>query len=477
MTYPIETLLPESGPGFVTFYRGENGKNQYGQQSTIDAALSVASAWNELHPDRPMAIGQISLKGGGPMGSHQLHQKGVDLDIRPERKDLENTPVDMSDPQYSRTLTTELINLWWEEAPVKFVYFNDPSVIAAHLSQHSGGHDDHFHVNVREKWEIIKKGNRGSDVKEVQRKLGIGIDGKFGTDTETAVKQFQAAHGLAVDGVVGEHTWPLLDSLSSTASNFVGKGLALDEAGFSDAMNRMTVGAPELWAVMKIETNGFGFLRDRRPVILYERHIFSKKTNHQFDVSHPDISNPVGGGYGAGGAHQYDRLERAISLNRPAALESASWGVGQLMGFNAEIAGYSDVEAMVTAMLESENEQLRGMTGEIVHNGLHVALREHRWADFAYGYNGSGYASNHYDTRLAAAYHKYAQGPMPNLTGRAAQVYLTYLGFNPGPVDGWVGPLTYGALNRFQQQNGLPVINQIDEATVSLLREKAIPEV
>ena len=180
------------------------------------------------------------------------------------------------------------------------------------------------HVDVREKWEIIKKGNRGSDVKEVQRKLGIGIDGKFGPDTETAVKQFQAAHGLVVDGVVGEHTWPLLDSLSSTSSNFAGKGLALDEAGFSDAMSRMTVGAPELWAVMKIETNGFGFLRDRRPVILYERHIFSKKTNHQFDASHPDISNPVGGGYGAGGAHQYDRLERAISLNRTAALESAS---------------------------------------------------------------------------------------------------------------------------------------------------------
>src|ERR1051325_2005379 len=99
MTYPIETLLPESGPGFVTFYRGENGKNQYGQQSTIDAALSVASAWNELHPDRPMAIGQISLKGGGPMGSHQLHQKGVDLDIRPERKDLERSEEHTSELQ------------------------------------------------------------------------------------------------------------------------------------------------------------------------------------------------------------------------------------------------------------------------------------------------------------------------------------------------------------------------------------------
>lgn len=79
MANEIETQLPESGPGFVTVHRGENGKNQYGQQSTIDAALAVCAAWHELHPDRPSAIGHISLKGGGPMEPHQTHQRGVDV--------------------------------------------------------------------------------------------------------------------------------------------------------------------------------------------------------------------------------------------------------------------------------------------------------------------------------------------------------------------------------------------------------------
>jgi len=33
-----------------------------------------------------------------------------------------------------------------------------------------------------------------------------GIDGKFGHDTEAAVKAFQADHGLAVDGIIGPKT-------------------------------------------------------------------------------------------------------------------------------------------------------------------------------------------------------------------------------------------------------------------------------
>jgi hypothetical protein len=255
---------------------------------------------------------------------------------------------------------------------------------------------------------------------------------------------------------------------------FAGIGLPLDAAGVSEVIDRMGVGKPELWAVLKIEAKGCGFLPDRRPVILYERHQFSKRTNHQFDSAHPDISNPNGGDYGAEGAHQYDRLHRAINLNREAALDSTSWGIGQLMGFNAEISGYSDVEAMVTAMTQSENDQLLGMTGEIMHGGLDKALREHRWADFALGYNGVNYAENQYDTRLAAAYHKYAQGGLPDLTVRAVQVYLMYLGFKPGPVDGLPGNHTFGALNKFQQQNNLPISNEINDEVASLLKEKAL---
>ncbi|MBI4593023.1 MAG: N-acetylmuramidase family protein, partial [Candidatus Rokubacteria bacterium] len=185
------------------------------------------------------------------------------------------------------------------------------------------------------------------------------------------------------------------------AEPFRGDALPLDREGLAEVIDRLRVGAAELWAVLNVETRGCGFLPDRRPAMLFERHIFSRETDHRFDTSHPDVSNHLAGGYGAGGAAQYERLQRALALDRRAALRSASWGIGQLMGFNAEIAGYDDVEAMVTAMTASENQQLLGMAGEITHNGLDRALRAHDWAAFARGYNGSEYARNQYDTRLA----------------------------------------------------------------------------
>jgi hypothetical protein len=51
---------------------------------------------------------------------------------------------------------------------------------------------------------------RGSSVRLLQRKLGIGADGVFGPGTASAVKRFQRAHGLTADGVVGPSTWSAL---------------------------------------------------------------------------------------------------------------------------------------------------------------------------------------------------------------------------------------------------------------------------
>jgi hypothetical protein len=140
------------------------------------------------------------------------------------------------------------------------------------------------------------------------------------------------------------------------------------------------------------------------------------------------------------------------------------------MGFNAEIAGYADVEEMVTEMAVSENQQLLGMTGEITHNRLDHALRAHDWTAFARGYNGPEFAKNRYDTRLAAAHQKHSLGPLPDLVVRAAQVYLMYLGHHPGPVDGVMGRFTRSALNEFQEQRGLPVTSDIDVEQLSALQ-------
>jgi hypothetical protein len=254
------------------------------------------------------------------------------------------------------------------------------------------------------------------------------------------------------------------------ALEFLGTALPMDGPGFGELTDLLRIGAAELWAVFEVETSGCGFIPDRRPLILYERHIFSKYTNHQFDANHPDISNQKRGGYGSRGANQYVRLNEAIALDRRAGLRSTSWGIGQVMGFNAEDAGFRDVEEMVAAMSVSEQQQLRAFAGEITHKRLDSALRGHDWVTFARGYNGPAYSENSYDTRLAAAYQKFSRGPLPDMAVRAAQMYLMYLGFDHGPVDGWFGKITRSALNEFQERHGLPITSVIDEELLACLK-------
>ena len=62
----------------------------------------------------------------------------------------------------------------------------------------------------------IAPGATGTPVRRVQRALrrtpdlGIVVDGVFGPQTETAVKEFQQGWGLVADGVVGPQTWAAL---------------------------------------------------------------------------------------------------------------------------------------------------------------------------------------------------------------------------------------------------------------------------
>ncbi|MFG1403024.1 peptidoglycan-binding domain-containing protein [Xanthobacter sediminis] len=58
---------------------------------------------------------------------------------------------------------------------------------------------------------LLKRGLAGEPVKILQAKLGVSADGQFGSATEEALKAYQKAHGLAVDGVAGPDTFLALD--------------------------------------------------------------------------------------------------------------------------------------------------------------------------------------------------------------------------------------------------------------------------
>lgn len=232
---------------------------------------------------------------------------------------------------------------------------------------------------------------------------------------------------------------------------FQGTSKALSESGIAAAASSLGVNAAEIWTVLTVETRGCGFLPDRRPVILFERHYFHRLTGGRFDDG--DISDPKAGGWGAGGANQHDRLARAMALDREAAMKSASWGLGQIMGENHRAAGFPDIDAMVNAMADSEDAQLAAMSSFVrAQSVLANALKTHDWPTLARGYNGPNYRENKYDEKLRDAFAAISAGKVPDLRVRTAQLYMTFLGLNPGPVDGVMGPKMRGAMASLQTE-------------------------
>ena len=253
-------------------------------------------------------------------------------------------------------------------------------------------------------------------------------------------------------------------------AEFIGSSLPLSESGLDAVTKLLNTGAAEVWSVVTVETKGFGFLPDRRPMILFERHIFHKQTGGKFGATNPGISSSKPGGY-SGGAGEYPRLLEAVALDRTAALNSASWGLGQVMGFNSKLAGYASVDAMVAAMVESEDAQLAAMANFLDSTGLKAPLTNRDWAAFAKGYNGPNYAKNQYDTRLASAHAKFSRR-LPDLTVRQAQVLLTFLKLDPGGIDGIPGKQTRSAVVKFRESAGLGDSDVIDAALIAVMQAK-----
>ncbi len=286
-----------------------------------------------------------------------------------------------------------------------------------------------------------RRPNRSADVRTVQQLLNraagmqpgqakLDVDGNMGPLTSAAIKRYQqtVVHLSRPDGVVdpGGRTITMLSRRAAApapapraapASAPSGGGGSPARAGpgglsedlYVEAASQLGCEVAAIKAVVKTEVDIRGaFDTSGRPTILFERHKFYKHTNGRFAQSDPDICNAVQGGYGRF-SEQYPKLDRAIMLDRPAALKSASWGAFQILGENHVQAGHATVEAFVAAMKQSVAAQLKAFVAFVRGDGrLSTALRTRNWATFARIYNGPGYAKNQYDQHMRSNYQRFA---------------------------------------------------------------------
>ncbi|WP_075997401.1 N-acetylmuramidase domain-containing protein [Salaquimonas pukyongi] len=236
-----------------------------------------------------------------------------------------------------------------------------------------------------------------------------------------------------------------------------------------------------LMAVVDVESGGRVFARVEgraEPLIRFEGHYFyrllARQKRNQAVVNglahHKAgrVRNP------RSQRGRWKLLKRACGLDRDAALQSVSWGVGQVMGAHWRWLDYASIDALVFRARSGLEGQVELMLRFIEKAGLADELVQQNWRAFARGYNGPAYARHGYDRKLENAYSKYRAMCGPALRkdpSKRHQPLLLRFGDRGALVaglqgqlnrhgfalfvDGDFGSLTRAALKAFQARNGL----------------------
>jgi len=192
--------------------------------------------------------------------------------------------------------------------------------------------------------------------------------------------------------------------------NFTGRAQRITAGDIEDAAQRLGCEVAALRAVMAVESRNSGYDANRRPIILFEPHVF-------YRVLPP---RKLQGAIDAGLAYKrwgtrpyprtsdgnYARLSAAIDIDEECAFRAVSIGLGQILGENYKLAGCASAKEMFARACDSEGEQLEQMASFIEESKLTDALRNRDWRKFARVYNGPGKVDA-YASDLAAAYAKW----------------------------------------------------------------------
>jgi hypothetical protein len=232
-------------------------------------------------------------------------------------------------------------------------------------------------------------------VRDVQTKAGYtgaALDGKLGSDTLSALKaQFAPAEPvcevllriedlelpaaeerIAPPSSVVPETGPSDKAAVARLWNSYG-GAILEQAKTSEVEPAIAL------AIFAVESKRAYDPSTGLVVVRFEPKVFLRRSSGRLVTS--DHSSQLA---------EWKALEQAYAINPQAALESASYGLPQLMGFNFGVTSRPDARSMLLAFQRSAREQVAGFFGFVASHKLIDVARELRFVDFARIYNGKG---------------------------------------------------------------------------------------
>lgn len=267
-------------------------------------------------------------------------------------------------------------------------------------------------------------------------------------------------------------------------------------AGIAQAAPRRNFAPADIAAIVEIESAGRAFERDGiTPFLLFERHVFHRELREcaplklalaaARGLAIPKWDRATQYQDQGTSAGRLALLARARAIDDECANRSASWGLGQTMGFHAEKLGYASATDMVERLSGGIDAQLDALFREIESDPMMAAaLRTGNVEAFARAYNGPGYRQNNYHLRLDAARKRWqrrfaapaqAAGGASETRVKTVQQRLRDLGYvEVGEADGRIGGRTVAALAAFRHDAGLPQPEDgetIDDALIKALQD------
>jgi len=141
-------MLPQAPEeaGYYIYGTPAGGAYQYAHSSMMSLIFWVEREWAATEK-RKFGVGNISLCNGEKRTEeHRSHINGLQVDVRPVRKDGLQLPITWKQSEYDAEATEKLIGIFFSHPLVKVILFNDTRIPGV---KRWDKHDDHFHVGLK----------------------------------------------------------------------------------------------------------------------------------------------------------------------------------------------------------------------------------------------------------------------------------------------------------------------------------------